>query len=166
MESAVERIAKPARRETRPVVHVVSRRFGTFEVPADRVLRFPHGLIGFPEARRFVILEHRPTSPFKWMLCVDDPELAFAVADPAELVAGYRPPIEAAARLLGIEPGEVGVLVIVTIPPEPSGMTVNLMAPVAVDLRTRQARQIVLEGGRLDARHPVLAGATPATTES
>ena len=45
---------------TADVVHVVSSRFGELDVPVDRVLHFPQGLIGFARARRFVILDHRP----------------------------------------------------------------------------------------------------------
>lgn len=143
-------------------IHVRSRRFGTFDVPADRVLTFPQGLIGFPEASRFVILDHRPGSPFRWMLSLDDPELGFAVANPGELVAGYEPPLELACRLLQAPAEHVALFVIVTIPSDPTAMTVNLMAPVVVDMRTRRARQIVLEGTKLDPRHPVL---TPAPAE-
>jgi flagellar assembly factor FliW len=146
-------------------IHVRSRRFGTFDVPADRVLTFPQGLIGFPEASRFVILEHRPGSPFRWMLSLDDPELGFAVANPGELVAGYEPPLELACRLLQAPAEHVALFVIVTIPSDPSAMTVNLMAPVVVDTRTRAARQLVLEGSRLGTGHRVLAAMEPAQPE-
>jgi len=140
-------------------VHVASRRFGTFDVPRDRVLEFPQGLIGFGAMRRFVILEHRPGSPFKWMLSLDDPELAFAVVDPTELVQGYAAPIELAARTLATEPAQIALFVLVTIPGDPTAMTVNLMAPVAVDLKTRRARQLVLE----EARYPAAYSVVPRT---
>jgi flagellar assembly factor FliW len=142
------------------IQRVRSRRFGTFEVSGEQLLHFPQGMIGLPEARRYVILDHRPGSPFKWMLCLDDPELGFAVANPYELVADYRGPVELAARLLGTTPEEIAVFVVVTIPTDPTQMTVNLMAPVAVDLRTRTARQIVLEDARHPHAYPLLAGAT------
>jgi flagellar assembly factor FliW len=126
MPSTTECTAAPASREVdpSPMLHVRSRRFGL---------------------RRYVVLEHRPGSPFKWLLAIDDPELAFAVANPCELVAGYEPPLEIAARLLETDPSDIALLVIVTIPRDPTLMTVNLMAPVVVDLRTRRARQIVLD---------------------
>jgi len=139
------------------VVHVRSRRFGTFDVPRERILHFSQGLIGFPSCRRYVILEHRQGSPFKWMLSIDNPELGFAVASPYELVADYCPPIELAARLLATDPTEVALFVIVTIPPDPTRMTVNLMAPVAVDLRTNTARQIILDDPRFPSSYALLS---------
>jgi len=137
------------------VIHVRSSRFGELEVPADRVLHFPQGLIGFPRARRFVILDHRPGSPFKWMLCLEQPDLAFAVAEPAQMVPDYEAPLALAARTLGTDPADVALFVIVTIPSDPTAMTVNLMAPVVVDVRTRRSRQLVLEDGRCDPSYRV-----------
>lgn len=148
------------------VVHVTSSRFGELDVPTDRVLHFAQGLIGFPRARRFVILDHRPGSPFKWMLCLDEPDVAFAVAEPAALVPDYRAPLELAARVLGTDPAEVVLFVIVTIPSDPTAMTVNLMAPVVVDARTRRSRQLVLEDGRCDPSYRVCAPRVAPAVES
>jgi flagellar assembly factor FliW len=145
-------------------VRVVSRRFGTLDVPVASVLHFAQGLVGFPKHRRYVVFDHRPGSPFKWMLSIDDPDLAFAVANPCELVADYDPPLALAARLLGAAEEDLALFVLVTIPPDPTRMTVNLMAPVVVDLRTRQARQIVLDDPRCPPDHRVvreLAAAQP-----
>ena len=165
MASVAEKTAGTGRRPP-DVIHVVSSRFGELDVPVDRVLHFPQGLIGFPRARRFVILDHRPGSPFKWMLCLEEPDVAFAVVEPATLVPAYEPPLELAARTLGVDPADVVLFVIVTIPPDPTAMTVNLMAPVVVDLRTRRSRQLVLEDPRCDPSyrvcgpHPVVGAET------
>lgn len=148
------------------VIHVRSSRFGELDVPADRVLYFPQGLIGFPRARRFVILDHRPGSPFKWMLCLEQPDLAFAVVEPGKMVPEYQAPLELASRTLGAEPDDIALFVIVTIPPDPTAMTVNLMAPVVVDVRTRKSRQLVLEDGRCDPSYRVCAPRPAAAAES
>ena len=148
------------------VIHVKSARFGDFEVLADRVLHFPQGLIGFPRMRRFVILDHRPGSPFKWMLCLEQPDVAFAVVEPGKMVPDYRAPLELGARTLGVDPADVALFVIVTIPPDPTAMTVNLMAPVVVDVRTRTSRQLVLEDPRCDPSYRVCAPRVPVAAES
>ncbi len=147
-------------------IHVRSSRFGELDVPVDRVLHFPQGLIGFPRVRRFVILDHRPGSAFKWMLCLDQPDVAFAVVEPDDFVPGYRAPIELAARTLGVDPKDVALFVIVTIPSDPTAMTVNLMAPVVVDVRTRTSRQLVLEDGRSDPSYRVCTPPAAALAET
>ena len=164
MPSATEHAATRPSHEAiaSATLHVRSRRFGSFEIAAGAMVDLPQGLVGFPQLRRYVVLDHRPGSPFKWLLAIDDPELAFAVANPCELVAGYEPPLELAARLLETDPNEVALLVIVTIPSDPTLMTVNLMAPLVVDLRTRRARQIVLDDPRCPPDYLVVRPAVAA----
>lgn len=134
-------------------VRVESNRLGAFEVPRDKVFVLERGLVGLPSARRFVVVDHRPGSPFRWLLCLDDPELAFVVADPVELVPGYAPPLAEAASALRCAPEDVAVMVLVTIPRDPREVSVNLLAPVVVDLSRRSGCQLVLEGSRLDPAH-------------
>lgn len=69
-----------------------SLRFGRIDAREEEIIHFP-GVPGFPEARRFVFREHDCGVGFGWMLCVDDPALAFVVADPAQFVHGYAPEI-------------------------------------------------------------------------
>jgi flagellar assembly factor FliW len=167
MASVAEGAVAPVRSVPEPeMIHVRSSRFGELAVPSDRVLHFPQGLIGFPRARRFVILDHRPGSPFKWMLCLEQPDVAFAVVEPRMMVPGYRAPLELAARTLGADPADVVLFVIVTIPSDPLAMTVNLMAPVVVDVRTRRSRQLVLEDGRSDPSYRVCAPPPAKAAES
>jgi flagellar assembly factor FliW len=100
------------------------------------------------------------------MLCLEQPDVAFAVVEPGEFVPGYRAPLELAARTLGTNPEDVALFVIVTIPPDPTAMTVNLMAPVVVDVRTKKSRQLVLEDGRCNPSYRVCAPQPVATAES
>lgn len=136
-------------------VHVASARFGTFDVPVERLFTLEEGLIGFPGARRHALLDHRPRSSFKWMLCVDAPELGFVVADAADFVPGYVAPTEHAADLLGCSAEDVASFVLVTIPPEPREIFLNLLAPVVVDVRRRRGLQLVLEGDAPDPAYRV-----------
>jgi flagellar assembly factor FliW len=154
--TTAELLAPPGPDEPAPAtLEVASRRFGTLSVGEDRIFTLDAGLVGFPEARRFVLLDHRPGSPFKWLLCVDEPELGFAVVDPADFVPGHAPPLERAAELLGTTPADVAVLVLVNIPREPTEIFLNLLAPIVVDVRARRGRQLVLEDPALDPAHRI-----------
>src|SRR5581483_9863039 len=109
-----ERVAEPARQAVAETVVIRSKRFGDYEVPADRVLVFRDGLIGFPHAQRFVLLEPtRPGTPFRYLLCVDLPELGFVVCDARALspLAARDVPLPADTR-----PEDVAILAIVTVP--------------------------------------------------
>lgn len=138
-----------------PGIEVTSQRFGSFVVPLDRVFTLDPGLVGFPSARRFIVLDSRPGSPFKWMLCVDEPELGFAVVDPVDFLAGYAAPLERAASVLCCDAADVASFALVTIPERPTEIFINLLAPIVVDLRTRSGRQLVLEDPQLDPAHRI-----------
>lgn len=157
MADSVEVVAEVRAAEPPPVrtITVESQRFGVFEVPEDSIFELEPGLVGFPNEHRFVVLDSRPGSPFKWMLCIDEPDLAFAVVDPTELVPGYRAPIEKTVEVLGCAPVDVALFVLVTIPARPVEIYANLLAPVVVDLARRKGRQLVLEDPTLDPAHPI-----------
>lgn len=142
------------------VVHVRSARFGSFTVPERSILHFPDGLIGFSDYHRFVIMEHVTSSVLRWMLCLDEPELAFAVADPADFFHDYRVEhyLNGHGAVDGSASEDQAVFAIVTIPRDrPSSMSANLMAPIVVNIRTRVGRQIILDEGLYSTRHPLLS---------
>ncbi|HLK11917.1 MAG TPA: flagellar assembly protein FliW [Candidatus Binatia bacterium] len=135
-----------------------SRRFGDYDVPEERIVVFPDGLVGFPEARRFALLEpSRAESPFHYLVCVDYPELGFVVCDPERLWPSYSSEVPRPADVTG----EVAVLVLVRIPADPGESTANLMAPLVIDCATRRGRQLVLDTGRWATRHPLFRLAAP-----
>lgn len=133
-------------------------RFGTLEFESEDVITFDDGLIGFPEARQFVLLNHKPDSPFRWLQSVDDPALAFLVATPESFVPDYAPEIsqDQADRLQLKESTPTIVFTTVAIPAgKPEEMTINLAGPLIVNADARKARQIVLEDSAYTVKHRV-----------
>jgi flagellar assembly factor FliW len=124
-------------------------------VPRSAVFTLDPGLVGFSEAHRFVLLDRHAGSPFKWMVCLDQPELGFVVIDPMECVPGYVRPTDRAAAVLSCEPADVALFVLVTVPPEPKEIFVNLLAPIAVDSRSARGLQLVLDDASLDPAHRI-----------
>src|ERR1019366_623670 len=106
---------------------------------ADVVL-FEDGLVGFPAHKRFLLVCHKPDSPFRWLQSLDEAQLAFLVTDPSHWVPTYAPIIgDADAVQLGLTDTTPRlVFVTVTIPPgQPDEMTLNLAGPILIDLERR-----------------------------
>jgi flagellar assembly factor FliW len=127
-------------------VKLTTTRFGVIEVPDTDVIFFSFGVLGFPEVRRFVLVDHDGTTPLKWLQALDKPELAFPIVQATDLVEDYHitvPPDELAA--LGMEAiAELHAYVILTIPQgAPERTTANLKAPILMNPTTHQARQIL-----------------------
>ncbi len=137
-------------------ITVQSTRFGEFEVPADRVITLPSGMIGFPPNQRFVMLDHKP--PFSWLQSLEDSALAFVVVDGFEFGEDYKatPPIGDKDIDLTKE-DEYALLVIVTVRSDPQDTTANLKAPIFVNLRNMQGVQVIYDNPQLSTRFPLWA---------
>jgi len=133
---------------------VPSTRFGDLLVAADSILTLPAGLIGFPQARKFILVEHKP--PFSWLHSVNDPNLAFVVIDGAEFAQHYnwKPPLTDKECDFK-EEDEFAILIIVTVRPDPSMTTANVKAPLFVNIRNRKGVQIIFDDPRYSTRHPL-----------
>ena len=129
-------------------MNLQTTRFGEIECPEEIIMAFPDGVLGFPDDRRFILLEHdHEGSHFKWLQSVDSPGLAFIVIDPLSLDETYRCEIDVdTARCIGTDsPAECALMCIVNIPrDEPIAMTVNLKAPLVVNVENRVGRQVIL----------------------
>lgn len=131
-----------------------NHRFGEITVSESDLLFFP-GLPGFPKAIRFVVMEHDRDIFFAWLVSVDDPDLAFAIADPWQFFPEYDPPIELRhLNVLGVEgPKDLEVMTIATF----AGETVrlNLVAPLLINPRNRRGMQVIFDRTSLSAREEI-----------
>jgi len=147
-------------------VKLLTTRFGTVEVPDKDVLFFSLGVLGFPEVRRYVMLDHGRNTPLKWLQAVDKPELAFPIVPATDVVQDYHISV-APDDLVALgkdSTAELQAFVILTIPNgAPERTTANLKAPIVMNPTTHLARQVLVEQD-YPIRYP-LPVAQPATVE-
>ena len=140
-----------------------STRFGSFEVSDDSIVRFPVGLLGFPESQRYVILDHDTEAPFKWLQSIDEPGLAFVILDPAIFHTDYRVsvPVDILAEMNGGKEEDLALAVILTIPSDdPAHITANLRGPLVMSQKTRLGTQLVLSE-EYPTRFPLFPASSP-----
>ncbi len=145
-------------------MRVVGTRFGEIELDDAKAIVFSRGLIGFPDARRYVLLEPRSSGQVAWLQSLDIPELAFPVINGGEIPGSYPDPApEKLARDAGLAGSDVAVLVIVAAK-RGKGLVANLLAPLVVDLDSRSAAQVVLDPTKFAAAVPLRLGTAAAET--
>lgn len=134
---------------------VKTARFGAIEVSEEAVLRFPRGLLAFESVREYVLLPHGEGSPFSFLQAISEPELAFVVTNPLWLRPDYRVDVyrEDLEELDLKEDDPVSVLAIVTVPRDGGEITVNLLAPLVINQRSRLGKQIVQNESAYRTRH-------------
>ncbi|MEE8558793.1 MAG: flagellar assembly protein FliW, partial [Myxococcota bacterium] len=121
-------------------------------------LTFP----GFPDCKRFFILDHDRETPLKWFQSVDRPEVALLIVEPEQIIAGYKLEIPPAVLpFLGWKDGdsveELCAFVILNV--EGGELAANLRAPVLVHTRERRGIQLILEDPKIPLRYTIPAEA-------
>ena len=135
-------------------IKINSSRFGELEVPTSSVITFPFGLIGFADSHQFTLLEYNP--PFSWLHSVDHTDLAFVVVNGAEFGEGYKFSVPYGDKDIDLVLGdEIAIINLVSVRSDPTMTTVNLKAPIIVNLKNMKARQIVLDDQRFPTRLPL-----------
>ncbi|WP_051276658.1 flagellar assembly protein FliW [Desulfovirgula thermocuniculi] len=122
------------------------------------ILNFPAGIPGLPpELKEFELLALAPDSPFFFLQSLQDENTGFILINPFFFFPTYEfelPGEETAA--LGISsPEQVAVFCIVNASRGLKNATVNLLAPVVVNVAAGTARQVVLVDRRYGLRHPL-----------
>ena len=136
-------------------------RFGRLEVGRDKIIEFPNGLIGFPDVRRFILMDYIDTT-LKWLQAVDDPDVAFIVTQPFELFPDYSLKVEnTTKKLLKIE-NEDDMVTLAILRVEEDSVTANLQGPLVINSINKMGMQIVNEDPRFSCKTPLNAPQTAA----
>jgi len=137
---------------------IATLRFGELDVPEDKTVEFPKGILGFEQFQKYVILQNEDSEPFKWMQSIEDPNLAFVIANPAFFFPNYK--IEMHIRELNeinvSESSSVETYVIVTIPKDVSQMSANLQGPLLINTDNNLGKQVVFVNSRYTIRHLIM----------
>ncbi|GAB2180135.1 flagellar assembly protein FliW [Denitratisoma sp. agr-D3] len=134
------------------VTHIDSPRFGTLEVSPERIIDFPAGIPGFDEMHRFSLFHPEGEDPKYFILqCLDHPEVAFNIADPARFGFSYEIALsDEESAILGLDDPADAVVAVLLLKEAESGqpLRANLQAPLILNLKTRKGLQHVFS--RLD----------------
>lgn len=145
--------AEPTIDERPAETHAEDQRSETVE----GILHLPLGLLGFEEVKKYELLGSPLEAPFLWLQMVEDPNLAFLVVAPSEVMDAYQPDIpQEEVEFLGLgRPEDAIVLNIVTLHPDGTA-TVNMKGPILVNRHTLMAKQIIpVNVAQFSLQHPL-----------
>lgn len=135
---------------------ISNKYFGEIEYAAEEKLRFSEGLFGFEEQKEFLPIPFEAGSDA--LICLqslEDEDLSFVLLNPFLFFVDYDPKISETDRTAIGSPKDedISYYVIGVIREQVGDSTVNLKAPVAVNAKTRDARQIILDDPAYTFRH-------------
>lgn len=149
---------------------ISSSYFGELEVPEDNVIMFKTSIPGFEDMHKYFIVqeEEEGEAMFCWLHSAEDVDVAFALLDVFKVMEDYRPEIddEYLEELDYKEGDTISVLNIVNIPETISDMTVNLLAPIVINLSKMKGLQVILNNDAYELKHKIFDTLKKATEKS
>ncbi|MFN6992459.1 MAG: flagellar assembly protein FliW [Fervidobacterium sp.] len=127
---------------------VYRTKIGDFELNENEIINFPEGIPGFENLRKFAVISLEETAPLCWLVSLEDDTIALPIIDPWLILDDYEVELsESELKILGVEdPGDLIVWSVVTIPVgKPDEATVNLKAPIIINLKKGIGAQIIMD---------------------
>jgi flagellar assembly factor FliW len=139
---------------------IKTTRFGTVDIKEEKIITMPFGMLGFPDKKRYFILQHQENSPFFWYQSADDPVLAFVITNPFLFIPKYKIDLKTTLKEMSWNGNGndkyLDLFIVVNIPKgRPHKMTGNFIGPILVNSKTYQAVQIVLSNSPYTHKFPL-----------
>lgn len=137
-----------------------TRVFGEVTIDDNKIIHFESGIIGFPELTDFALvydLEKGNDAGIRWMQSIQEPNFAMPVMDPLLVKEDYNPVVDdEVLRPIGeFEIEDILVLVTVTVPKDLTKMSVNIKAPLIINVNERKAVQLILDNDEYAVKYPI-----------
>jgi flagellar assembly factor FliW len=137
---------------------ILTAHFGEIEYDLKQAFHFEGGLPGLEEDTDFALLASDETQPVFWLQSLVRPQISLPVVNPLLLCPTYSFEIsDADTEALELQDvQDVCILSVLVIPPKNAdAMTVNLAAPVILNMKNHQGRQILLNDKNYSTKTPV-----------
>ncbi len=136
----------------------VTTRFGEIDFKETEVLNFPKGIMGFSQLARYVILDRKDFTPFKWIQSVEDPNVTFVILDPVQFFPNFKLEIneKELEELNYTNSRDLVVYVIVNIPHDVSLSSADLLGPLVINQKKRLGKQAVMPESPYTTKHYLL----------
>ncbi|WP_077624763.1 flagellar assembly protein FliW [Sediminibacillus massiliensis] len=136
-----------------------SKFFGEIKINEDNIVDFPQGLPGFPDEKKFTLLDIEDNPAFQVLQSTTSSQAAFIVANPYLFREEYAFDLDKNIldTLRIISDKEVAVYVILSIKDPFEQSTMNLQAPIIMNQTKQLAKQYILNDSNYSIRTPIMA---------
>lgn len=128
-------------------MRVRTAHFGEIEFDMAKKICFENGLPGLEEDTEFALLSQEDSEPICWLQSLIHTGIALPVLNPFVICPTYEFDITDSDidKLQILDVKDVCILNVLVIPcGDPDAMTINLSAPIIINMKNRQGRQIFL----------------------
>lgn len=143
--------------ETMETRTIVSSKLGEINYTDTDVTTLCAPLLGFPDLNDFLLIANDKSYPFLWFQSVQDKDICFILVEPELFDPEYAPKLNKREfKILGADDEKMlKVFAIVVVPDQPKNSTMNLRAPLIVNVEKKLAKQVILEDDKWQIKTPL-----------
>ena len=120
-------------------MRITTTRFGRIDVDGSDIITFHSGLPGLEGCREWALLADSSNDALGWLQCTTRGDVALAVVSPRRFVPDYSVRIPRSELTHQAQ-------VVVVVGRTGKKLTLNLKAPIVINLEARTGRQVVASG--------------------
>lgn len=140
---------------------IQSTQLGKLEYLEENVITFDLGIPGFDEEKQFIICQNDNESPFAYLQSIDNKDLTFILANPFIFFTDYEYKLDnniiEELKIKRIE--DVATWGIVSISEDIRKTSINLKAPIIINIITKKGRQHIIQETDYLTRTPLFSQA-------
>ncbi|GAA0746552.1 flagellar assembly protein FliW [Clostridium oceanicum] len=131
---------------------------GTIEYEKKDIIHLEKGILGFENLKKFILFPAVDNDFFSIIHSIEDKDIGFVVTSPFEILKSYELSLKDSIikKLKISKEDDVLILNIVTLNSEIENITVNLKAPIIINVKEKLGEQIVLDNNKYSIKHPLI----------
>lgn len=139
-------------------MNIETRYHGIVEYEEKDIIYFSKGLPGFKNLTRFILFPVKDNPVFNILHSIEDSKVGLVVISPFEILKDYEVKLEEELiyRLTIKKPEQVLVLNTITLNSDIRRITINLKAPIIINIKENLGEQIILEEDKYSIKHPLI----------
>ena len=132
---------------------------GEIEIDDSQIIHFEHGLPGFEEEQNFTLISLEDDAVYQVLQSINSPHIAFITVNPFVFTNYSFDLDESTVHSLSIKSNkDIAIISIVTVKDPFSESTLNLKAPIVINMKIKKAKQTIIEKSDFSLRHPISQG--------
>lgn len=130
---------------------------GVREYKEEDIIEFPKGLPGFDSLKKFITFPVEDNEVFSILHSVEDESVGFVIVSPFTVINDYEFKLEddVVEKLKITKNEDVSVVNIVTLNSKLENITINLRAPIIINIKEKLGEQIILNNEEYLIKYPI-----------
>lgn len=139
-------------------MELITKQHGTFTYNEEDIIIFKKGIMGLENLKKFIIADIKENPVFKILQSIEDEAVGLIIISPFEVKNNYEVELkENLTENLSISSQKEVILYnTVTVNSDVHKITVNLKAPIVINMDKKLGEQIIIDKEEYKIKHPLI----------